>query len=52
MNPSQSFANIEQFRKFAGAGVGTKHAPKDLKQMDGGKYSGAGFFDRARTKKL
>jgi len=43
--------NIEQFRKFAGAGVGTRHAPEDLRKMDGEQYSGAGFFDRARTKK-
>ncbi|QDZ19238.1 glycosyltransferase [Chloropicon primus] len=43
-------ANIEQFRKFAGAGHGTKHAPDDIKELDAERYCGAGFFDRTRTK--
>ena len=44
--------NIEQFRKFAGAGHGTKHAPEDIKELRADDYLGAGFFDRSRTKKV
>ena len=42
--------NIEQFRKFAGAGHGTKHAPEDIKELNGEMYSGSGFFDRSRAR--
>jgi len=41
--------NIEQFRKFAGAGIGTRHAPEDIKELDGDLFKGGGFFDRPRT---
>jgi digalactosyldiacylglycerol synthase len=39
-------ANFEQFRKFAGAGSGTKHAPDDLKELNAEDFRGCGFFDR------
>ena len=45
-----ALANFEPFRKFAGAGKGTKHAPEELTGFDAGQYGGGGFFDRARMK--